>query len=143
MAGDAAVIVEARQAHGADPRLVTRHRSTSLLLANSRVHLDRDAWEMLPDDGVLLMHVRPTDGGAYSWRSRLPGWLQCSAKFVAPVAGIGRGATTLPRLRRRSRRFASRLNPDLTPFAGRRPEEQRRAAARPDLFPLSPAVCRR
>ncbi|MGC9221710.1 MAG: hypothetical protein ACP5H2_10235 [Solirubrobacteraceae bacterium] len=31
-----------------------------------RVYLGRDAWEMLPEDGVPLMRVRPTDGDRFA-----------------------------------------------------------------------------
>jgi hypothetical protein len=35
---------------------------TIVTYSRPRVYLDRDAWEALPRDGVLLMHVRPTGG---------------------------------------------------------------------------------
>jgi hypothetical protein len=31
-----------------------------------RVYLDRAAWEMLPDDGVLLMRVQPASGQSFA-----------------------------------------------------------------------------
>jgi hypothetical protein len=37
-----------------------------VVYSRTRVYLDRDGWEMLPADGVLLMQVRPTEGAAYS-----------------------------------------------------------------------------
>jgi hypothetical protein len=66
MAGHAAVVAEARRLHDVHPRLVTRLRVKLVAYARTRVYVDRDAWEMLPDDGVLLMQVRPTGGTAYS-----------------------------------------------------------------------------
>ncbi len=57
---------EARQAHGVNPRLVTRQGVKIVVYSRTRVYLDRDAWDMLPADGVLLLQVRPPDGGAYS-----------------------------------------------------------------------------
>lgn len=57
MAGAAAVIAEARQAHGVDPRLVTRQAVEIVVYPRARVYLDRDAWEMLPSDGVFRLVV--------------------------------------------------------------------------------------
>lgn len=39
---------------------------TIVTYSRPRVYLDRDAWEMLPDDGVLLMRVRPTGGTRFA-----------------------------------------------------------------------------
>ena len=44
------------------PRLVERSGTPIVSYCRTRVYLDRDAWEMLPDDGVLLMRVQPTEG---------------------------------------------------------------------------------
>jgi hypothetical protein len=66
MVGNPGVVAEARQAHGVDPLLVTRHGVSIVVYSRTRVYLDRDAWEMVPPDGVLLMQVRPTGGAAFS-----------------------------------------------------------------------------
>lgn len=63
---DPAVVAEARQVHGVDPRLVRRDGVSIIVYSRTRVYLDRDAWEMLPSDGVLLMQVRPTGEQPYS-----------------------------------------------------------------------------
>jgi len=44
------------------PRLTERSGMPIVSYCRTRVYLDRDAWEMLPPDGVLLMRVQPTDG---------------------------------------------------------------------------------
>jgi hypothetical protein len=66
MIGDPSVVAEARQAHGVDPKLVRRGNVAIVVYSRTRVYLDRDAWEMLPDDGVLFMQVRPTGERSYS-----------------------------------------------------------------------------
>jgi hypothetical protein len=66
MVGDPAVVAEARQPHGANPRLVERGGVSIIVYSRTRVYLDRDAWEMLPGEGVLLMQVRPTGTKSYS-----------------------------------------------------------------------------
>lgn len=43
------------------PRLTNRSGVPIVSYCRTRVYLDRDAWEMLPPDGVLLMRVQPTD----------------------------------------------------------------------------------
>ena len=43
------------------PRLTERSGVRIVSYCRTRVYLDRDAWEMLPPDGVLLMRVQPTD----------------------------------------------------------------------------------
>jgi hypothetical protein len=88
MARDAA---EARQPHGVDPRLVTRQGVKIVVYSRTRVYLDRDAREMLPADGVLLMQVRPTDGGAYS--------LAFTGAELAAVFGEVRGTHSWDRVR--------------------------------------------
>jgi len=42
------------------PRLTKRSGVPIVSYCRTRVYLDRDAWEMLPPDGVLLMRVQPT-----------------------------------------------------------------------------------
>jgi len=45
----------------------SRARGVKIVVySRTRVYLDRDAWEMLPPDAVLLMQMRPTDAVAYS-----------------------------------------------------------------------------
>jgi len=43
------------------PRLTERSGLPIVSYCRTRVYLDRDAWEMLPPDGVLLMRVQPAD----------------------------------------------------------------------------------
>jgi hypothetical protein len=45
-----------------NPRLTERSGVPIVSYCRTRVYLDRDAWEMLPPDGVLLMRVQPIDG---------------------------------------------------------------------------------
>src|SRR5947209_16544177 len=44
------------------PRLTERSGVPIVSYCRTRVYLDRDAWEMLPANGVLLLRVDPTDG---------------------------------------------------------------------------------
>ena len=43
------------------PRLTCRSGIQIVSYCRTRVYVDRDAWEMLPSDGVMLMRVDPTD----------------------------------------------------------------------------------
>jgi hypothetical protein len=56
-----AVLAETRRDHGR-PRAQLRDSDglSIVVYQRPRVYVDRDAWEMLPADGVLLMRVRPT-----------------------------------------------------------------------------------
>ncbi len=67
MVGHPAVMAEAwRDGVGVHPQL-RRHGELSVVAyRRPRVYLDRDGWEMLPGDGVLVMQVRPTGGGDFS-----------------------------------------------------------------------------
>lgn len=60
----------ALEASGSDPgtRPVVRRREGLVIVTyrRPRVYLDRDAWEMLPDDGVLLMRVQPASGAWFA-----------------------------------------------------------------------------
>ncbi len=47
------------------PRLAQRSGIPIVSYCRTRVHLDRDAWEMLPPDGVLLMRVEPAVGSRF------------------------------------------------------------------------------
>jgi hypothetical protein len=58
MVGHPSVVAEAGQAHDVHPRLVTRSGLALITYSRTRVYIDRDAWEMLPDDGVLLIQIR-------------------------------------------------------------------------------------
>jgi hypothetical protein len=51
---------------GRHPRLTRRSGIPIVSYCRTRVYLDRDAWEMLPANGVLLMRVQPTDGTRYA-----------------------------------------------------------------------------
>jgi hypothetical protein len=62
MVGHPSVIAEARQPHGVSPQLVRRGDLSLVAYARTRVYVDRDAWEMLPAGGVLVMQVRDRDG---------------------------------------------------------------------------------
>ena len=61
-----AVIAETRR-DNARTRAQLRHSDglPIVLFQRPRVYVDRDAWEMLPPDGVLLMRVRPTHEAAF------------------------------------------------------------------------------
>lgn len=94
MTGNAAVIAEARQFYDVHPRLITRLGGNIVAYSRTRVHRDRDAWEMLPADGVL-MQIRPPPGVGYSlaftpaelangvWRS--PGYPLLGSGAVLPL----------------------------------------------------------
>jgi len=66
MVDDPAVLAETRR-DNARPRPRLRHRDGLAIVVyqRSRVYVDRDAWEMLPRDGVLLMRVRPSHEPAF------------------------------------------------------------------------------
>ncbi len=61
-----AVLAETRR-DNARPRPRLRHSDGLAIVVyqRSRVYVDRDAWEMLPHDGVLLMRVRPSHQPAF------------------------------------------------------------------------------
>lgn len=62
-----AVLAEARREYnGTRPQSRVVDGLTIVTYSRPRVYLDRDAWEMLPDDGVLLMRVRPTGGDKFA-----------------------------------------------------------------------------
>lgn len=62
-----AVLAEARREYdGVRPEKRVVDGLTIVTYSRPRVYLDREAWEMLPADGVLLMRVRPTGGKKYA-----------------------------------------------------------------------------
>jgi hypothetical protein len=91
MVGDPGVVAEARRAHGVDPRLIQRQGVSIVVYSRTRVYLDRDAWEMLPRDGVLLMQVRPTGERTFS--------LAFTATELAAVFGEVRATKSWDRAR--------------------------------------------
>ena len=67
MINDPAVLTEARRlCDGTQPQKRVVGGLTIVTYSRPRVYLDRDAWEMLPADGVLLMRVRPTGGERFA-----------------------------------------------------------------------------
>jgi hypothetical protein len=115
MAGDAAVISEARQTHRVDPQLITRQGVKIVVYSRARVYLDRDAWEMLPADGVLLMQVRPADDVDYSLAftaSELGGGVRRSPEHAQPGS---RALLPLPKPPPAISAFAFRRRPTKTP----------------------------
>jgi hypothetical protein len=67
MIDDPAVIAEARREYdGVRPQTRLVDGLTIVTYSRSRVYLDREAWEMLPADGVLLIRVRPTGGEKFA-----------------------------------------------------------------------------
>lgn len=61
-----AVVAEAALGDSArHPRLRERDGLQIVSYCRTRVYLDRDAWDMLLPDGVLVMRVQPADGGAF------------------------------------------------------------------------------
>lgn len=62
-----AVLIEARREYdGVRPQKRVVGGLTIVTYSRPRVYLDRDAWEMLPDDGVLLIRVRPSGGRRFA-----------------------------------------------------------------------------
>jgi hypothetical protein len=62
-----AVMAEARREYdGVRPQRRVVDGLTIVTYSRPRVYLDREAWEMLPADGVLLMRVRPTGGTKFA-----------------------------------------------------------------------------
>jgi hypothetical protein len=62
-----AVLTEARREYdGVRPQKRLVDGLTIVTYSRPRVYLDREAWEMLPVDGVLLMRVRPSAGKNYA-----------------------------------------------------------------------------
>jgi hypothetical protein len=62
-----AVLAEVRTEHpGRQPVLRPRDGLQIVTYGRTRVFLDRDAWEMLPADGVLVMRVRTTYTSGYA-----------------------------------------------------------------------------
>jgi len=45
---------------------IPNKRGAQHTYSRTRVYLDREAWEILPEDGVLLMRVRPTGGQRFA-----------------------------------------------------------------------------
>lgn len=66
MVGNAAVIAEAGRPAGTRPELRRRDGIPIIVYRRTRVFVDREAWEMLPDGGVLLMQVHPANAPAYA-----------------------------------------------------------------------------
>jgi hypothetical protein len=61
-----AVLTEARREYnGVKPQKRVVDGVTIVTYSRPRVYLDREAWEMLPADGILLMRVRPTRREGY------------------------------------------------------------------------------
>jgi len=44
------------------PRTVVEEGFTIIAYERTRLHFDREAWDTLPDNGALLIRIRPTDG---------------------------------------------------------------------------------
>lgn len=63
----AAVAEVARGAATTRAQRVERDGLSKVTYRRTRVSLDRAAWEMLPEDGVLLIQVRPRDGTLSFW----------------------------------------------------------------------------
>jgi hypothetical protein len=62
-----AVLTEARREYdGVKPHKRVVDGVTIVTYSRTRVYLDREAWEMLPADGVLLIRVRPTTGKKFA-----------------------------------------------------------------------------
>jgi hypothetical protein len=62
MADDSTIVAAARLwSSDRAPHLVERSGIPIVSYCRTRVYLDRDAWEMLPENGVLLMRVEPSD----------------------------------------------------------------------------------
>jgi hypothetical protein len=60
------VVAEARRdSAGTRPQLRQRDGLSIVTYRRTRVFVDRDAWEILPADGVLLMQVRPPHEAAF------------------------------------------------------------------------------
>jgi hypothetical protein len=75
-----AVIAEAADKdRSRTPRRVVRDGLSIVTYCRPRVYLDRDAWEMLPADGVLLMRVEPTNRSGFT--------LALTAQELEPVFG--------------------------------------------------------
>ena len=67
MTSHPAVLAEARRQYdGVRPQKREVEGQTIVTYSRTRVHLDREAWEMLPADGVLLIRVRPTGGEPFA-----------------------------------------------------------------------------
>jgi hypothetical protein len=61
-----AVLAETRRHHGPGPAQLRHSDGLPIVVyERRRVWVDRDAWEMLPVDGALLMRVRPTKEPAF------------------------------------------------------------------------------
>jgi hypothetical protein len=62
-----AVLAEAQRDYdGVRPQKRVVDGLTIVTYSRPRVYLDREAWEMLPAEGVLLMRVRPTGGKKFA-----------------------------------------------------------------------------
>jgi hypothetical protein len=67
MVSHPSVLLEARRDYnGVRPEKRSVDGLTIVTYSRPRVYLDREAWEMLPPDGVLLMRVRPTGGQRFA-----------------------------------------------------------------------------
>ena len=90
-----AVIAETRR-DNARTRPQLRHSDglPIVLYQRPRVYVDRDAWEMLPPDGVLLMRVRPTYEAAFDLVFTPKELENVSAKFATALRGTTFAATT-------------------------------------------------
>ena len=67
MVSHPSVLLEARRDYnGVRPQERRVDGLTIVTYSRPRVYLDREAWELLPTDGVLLMRVRPTGGEPFA-----------------------------------------------------------------------------
>ena len=62
-----AILAEMRRVYdGTRPQQRVVDGLTIVTYSRPRVYLDRDAWEMLPTHGVLLIRVRPSGGDRFA-----------------------------------------------------------------------------